>query len=220
MWCLQPLWLEFISIGRSWNFWANVSCTAAQTCAYLLLEMDSKIHPLVIFLATSQTNWTGLMKLSLESVCGGPKNYDSLLTTYKRAGVTTTFERINSIKCKGVVDTVASNWKVNFDELRDLILESYKEMSCEENPPNETITLNSLLTFQTLSLNQFINRGTQKDSVLDKTLSLTSQVREKQYRVFFDKRVIDNKSFKTFPFGYSSDSSCSICLCSGNLDDG
>lgn len=83
-----------------------------------------------------------------ECVCGGPKNYSSLLTTYKRAGVMTTFERINSIKCKGMVDTVARSWKVNFDELRDLILESYKERSCEENPTNETVTLNSLLLFK------------------------------------------------------------------------
>ena len=104
-----------------------------------------------------------------------------------------------------MVDTVAtgSNRKVNFDELRNLILESNKERSCEENPPKETVTLNSLLFFQTLSFNQFtINRGTQKDGVLDKKLSLTSEVTEKQYRVFFDKRFIDKESFKTFPFGY------------------
>ena len=81
-----------------------------------------------------------------------------------------------------MVDTVASNRKVNFDELHNLILESYKKRSCKENPLNETVTLNSLLSFQTLSFNQFtINRGTQKDGVLDKKLSLTSDLREKQY---------------------------------------
>ena len=134
--------------------------------------MVSTICPLAIFSATSQTNVTGLVKLSLENgSVGDPKTMDRCDDDFRK----------NQFKCKGVVDTVASNRKVNFDELRDLILESYKERSCEENPLNETITSNSLLSFQTLSFNQFtINRGTQKDGVLDKKLSLTSEVREKQ----------------------------------------
>ena len=143
------------------------------------------------------------MKSSLENgSVGGPKNHGYASYDLQKDRCADDFQK-NQFKFKGVMDTVASNRKVNFDELHNLILESYKERSFEGNPPNVTVTLNSLLSFQTLSLNQFtINIGIQKDGILDKKLSLTSKVREKQYRVFFDKRVIDKESFKTFPFGY------------------
>lgn len=41
-----------------------------------------------------------------------------------------------------------------------------------------------------------------KEGVFERKFELVSDVVEKKYRLYFDKRVVHNGNFCTYPFGY------------------
>ena len=132
-----------------------------------------------------------------EWVCGGPKHYGYKSYDLRKDRFDEDFSTVK-FKCKGVVNSRASEKEVNFYTLSDLMLQS----CCGENSEKEEIR-NGLAISQTISYPKFeIRRGMGKEGVFERKFELVSDVVEKKYRLYFDKRVVHNGNFCTYPFGY------------------
>ena len=134
-----------------------------------------------------------------EWVCGGPKNYGYRSYDLRKDRFHDEFSHVK-FKCKGVVNSSASEKEVNFQTLCELMLQSF----CSgENEEEKQQMRNGLAVTQTVSYPKFeIKRGLGKDGVCERKFELASSVVEKKYRLYFDKRVVLSGNYCTYPFGY------------------
>ena len=133
-----------------------------------------------------------------ECVCGGAKHYGYRTFNLHKDRFHDHFSGVK-FKCKGVVNSRASEKEVNFYTLSELILESVFHK--DEGEKREV--RNCLPVAQEISYPKFeIHRGMGRDRVWERKFELVSDLVEKKYRLYFDKRIVCKRNYCTYPFGY------------------
>ena len=139
--------------------------------------------------------WTKVEEegIIIKMVCGGPKNYGYQIL--KPDGTVET-----RFKVRGITLNSATEKRVNFETLQNLVWESKLNDIMGERGDNDANGITKRkIEVPRLHFNR-IFKGARGDE--DSAFTIRPEECVKTYKLVFDKRVLDAKSFFTFPFGY------------------
>ena len=128
-----------------------------------------------------------------EWVCRGPKDYGYRSYICANTGFTMSSRTVN-VSAKG--------WTTAVPVRKRSTSKLCANLCCSPSVMKQQMR-NGLAVTQTISYLKFeIKRGLGNDGVCERKFELTSSVVEKKYRLYFDKRVVLNGNYCTYPFGY------------------
>ena len=172
--------LELLDIMRAVDM--RVLYADTDSVFYRLSEGDATL-PLGDYLGQLTPVMPSKEHVGIEFVAGGPKNYG--LKYCKKGEEDDVSKHKAYFKVRGITLNKKTEEIVNFDKLKQFVLESFEK---KELTPNS-------VTVEKFNIKRGLKNG---------MFDVASEVLEKKYRLVFDKRRIDfdSEDFVTYPFGY------------------